>query len=126
MLGQRTSVAQSIPFARDRDVNAFFHGAQHAAHRLAERAAVGSTLDLTAAVRHEDYSDFGSTTDPKVGLVWEPLDGFNLRATYGTSFRAPYLNQFDDCGSPSACCFRRALRPTGDSLRCWTRRPART
>jgi len=48
-------------------------------------------LDLSAAIRHEHYSDFGSTTNPKVGLVWEPVAGLRLRGSYGTSFRAPGL-----------------------------------
>lgn len=46
-------------------------------------------LDLSAAVRIEDYSDFGTTTNPRLGARWEPLSGLVLRGTYGTSFRAP-------------------------------------
>jgi iron complex outermembrane recepter protein len=53
-------------------------------------AGVGE-LDLLAAVRHEDYSDFGSTTNPKIGLTWRPSDDLKLRGSYGTSFRAPGL-----------------------------------
>jgi len=43
-------------------------------------------LELTAAARFEDYDDFGSTTNPKIGAVWSPARGWNLRASYGTSF----------------------------------------
>lgn len=50
-------------------------------------------LDLTAAVRHDRYSDVGSTTNPKVGLTWQPVDALQLRASYGESFRAPGLAQ---------------------------------
>lgn len=46
-------------------------------------------IDLSLAARYDDYSDFGSTTNPKVGLVWTPVDSLDLRATYSTSFRAP-------------------------------------
>ena len=46
-------------------------------------------LDLSAALRSEHYSDFGSTTNPKLGLRWEPVRGVRVRGTYGTSFRAP-------------------------------------
>jgi outer membrane receptor protein involved in Fe transport len=49
-------------------------------------------LDLSAAVRTEHYSDFGQTTNPKVGAAWEPVAGFTVRGTYGTSFRAPSFN----------------------------------
>lgn len=54
-------------------------------------AAGVDRLELTAAVRFEDYSDFGSTTNPKLGLLWSPADGIALRSSYGTSFRAPRL-----------------------------------
>jgi iron complex outermembrane recepter protein len=49
-------------------------------------------LELSAAVRYDDYSDFGSTTNPKFGIRWEPVEGFALRASYGTSFKAPLLS----------------------------------
>jgi len=50
-------------------------------------------LELDVAGRYEDYSDFGSTTHPKVGLNWTPVDGVVVRASYGTSFRAPLLSE---------------------------------
>lgn len=48
-------------------------------------------LSLSLAGRYDDYSDFGSSSNPKLGLTWQPSSGVNLRATYGTSFRAPTL-----------------------------------
>jgi outer membrane receptor protein involved in Fe transport len=50
-------------------------------------------LDLSVAGRWERYSDFGSTANPKVGLRYKPLDGVTLRATWGTSFKAPQFLQ---------------------------------
>ncbi len=50
-------------------------------------------LELSVAARTEDYSDFGSTTNPKVGLIWEPFEGLTTRASWGTSFRAPALTE---------------------------------
>jgi iron complex outermembrane receptor protein len=52
-------------------------------------------LSLSAAVRYDDYSDFGSTTNPKFALNYVPVDGLTLRGTYGTSFRAPTLSDID-------------------------------
>ena len=49
-------------------------------------------LDLSAAVRTERYSDFGTTTNPKLGIAWEPFRGLTLRGTWGKSFRAPSFN----------------------------------
>lgn len=48
-------------------------------------------LDLSAAIRHDRYSDFGSTTNPKFGITWKPVSDLQLRGSYGTSFRAPTL-----------------------------------
>ncbi len=50
-------------------------------------------LDINASVRHSDFSDFGVTTNPKVGLLWEPIDGVKLRGTYSTSFKPPALGR---------------------------------
>jgi iron complex outermembrane recepter protein len=50
-------------------------------------------LELSLAVRAEHYSDFGNTVDPKFGLIWSPISDLRVRATYGTSFRAPSLEE---------------------------------
>jgi iron complex outermembrane receptor protein len=52
-------------------------------------------LELTLADRAEHYSDFGSTNNPQVGLIWRPIADLKLRGTYGTSFRAPLLNDLN-------------------------------
>jgi iron complex outermembrane recepter protein len=46
-------------------------------------------LDVSAAVRDDSYSDFGSKTNPRFGLFWSPIDQLGFRAAYSTSFRAP-------------------------------------
>lgn len=51
------------------------------------------TLEVQIAVRYEDYSDFGTTTDPKISFLWSPLEDLSLRGSYGTAFRAPSLHQ---------------------------------
>lgn len=50
-------------------------------------------LSLSVAARFEDYSDFGRTTNPRIGLSWRPVDTLQLRAGWGTSFRAPSLRE---------------------------------
>jgi iron complex outermembrane receptor protein len=57
---------------------------------------VARTLALSLSGRYDHYSDFGSTTNPKIGVTWEPVDGVNLRGSFGHSFRAPGLR---DLGS---------------------------
>ena len=54
-------------------------------------------LALSAAYRYDHYTQFGSTSNPKLGWLWEPLRGLKLRGTYGTSYQAPFLSQL---GSP--------------------------
>ncbi|MCK5745436.1 MAG: TonB-dependent receptor, partial [Oricola sp.] len=48
-------------------------------------------FEISAAARFDDYSDFGSTANPKVGALWEPFDGLILRGSWGTSFNPPTL-----------------------------------
>jgi len=50
-------------------------------------------LDLSLAARYENYSDFGETTNPKVGITWEPTSDLLVRGTWGKSFRAPSLQE---------------------------------
>jgi iron complex outermembrane recepter protein len=60
----------------------------------ADNAVTGiQRLDLDVAGRYEDYSDFGSTAHPKIGINWVPADGWLVHASYGTSFRAPLLSE---------------------------------
>jgi len=51
------------------------------------------SLALTLAGRAEHYQGIGTTANPTVGLVWQPIGDLHLRATYGTSFRAPALRE---------------------------------
>jgi iron complex outermembrane receptor protein len=50
-------------------------------------------LSLSLAGRYEDYSNFGSTSNPKIGVTWRPVRGFTIRGSYGTSFRAPTFTE---------------------------------
>ncbi len=46
-------------------------------------------LTLSLAGRHDDYSDVGTTTNPKFGFNWTPVQGVQVRGSYGKSFKAP-------------------------------------
>jgi len=50
-------------------------------------------LEASLAGRYDKYSDFGSTTNPKVGLKWKVLPNLALRATYAEGFRAPAITE---------------------------------
>jgi iron complex outermembrane receptor protein len=67
-------------FNGERDVTALF----------AEVVApVTRTLELNAAFRSDRYSDYGTSTTPKVGIKWTPTRTLALRGTYAEGFRAP-------------------------------------
>ncbi len=48
-------------------------------------------LELSTAIRHENYSDFGNATNPKFGLVYVPVPDLTFKGTWGRSFHAPGL-----------------------------------
>ena len=52
-------------------------------------------LEISVAGRFEEYSDFGSTADPKIGVLWGPTSDLNIRSTFSTSFKAPILRELN-------------------------------
>lgn len=44
---------------------------------------------LTAGVRHDKYSDFGGTTNPRLALVWDTAQNITTKFMLGRAFRAP-------------------------------------
>ncbi|MYM67196.1 TonB-dependent receptor [Pseudoduganella sp. FT55W] len=45
--------------------------------------------NLTTGVRHDQYSDFGGTTNPRMALVWDASFDLTAKLLYGRAFRAP-------------------------------------
>ncbi|MGQ8363901.1 TonB-dependent receptor plug domain-containing protein [Glaciecola sp. 1036] len=56
-------------------------------------ADVTESLTMQAAVRYEDFSEFGDTTDFKIAGIYHVTDDFRLRAAYSTGFHAPTAGQ---------------------------------
>lgn len=56
--------------------------------------------EVTGSVRHDQYSDFGGTTNGKLSTKWQPLPSLMFRASTGTGFRAPALAQTAQLGDP--------------------------
>jgi len=50
-------------------------------------------LEVTGAVRLDDYSGFGSTVNPKISAKYRPLDWLMFRGSFNTGFRVPAFNQ---------------------------------
>ncbi|MFZ2162569.1 MAG: TonB-dependent receptor [Sideroxyarcus sp.] len=50
---------------------------------------------LTVGIRHDRYSDFGSTTNPRLALVWDAAYNVVIKAMHGEAFRAPtFVEQY--------------------------------
>jgi len=59
------------------------------------------TLEVSLAARQEKFSTGQQSTDPKYGVTWQATDWLSLRATQGSAFIAPSLQQLLDpvtCG----------------------------
>ncbi|MEQ8275657.1 MAG: TonB-dependent receptor [Deltaproteobacteria bacterium] len=70
--------------------------------------ALLDALWLTAGLRFDAYSDFGSSLNPRIALIWAPHERFTLKALYGRAFRAPTFAELYDYTS---------LTPTGYRVR---------
>ena len=85
-------------------------------------------LDATIALRYDDYSDVGSTTNPKFSLRFQPMPELLLRASYSTGFRAPTLYEIfepasltftsDNYDDPLLCPGGTAIPPATDGAVC--------
>ncbi|MDO9094748.1 MAG: TonB-dependent receptor [Rubrivivax sp.] len=54
---------------------------------------VHKTTEINLSVRHDRYTGFGGTTNPKASLRFQPIDSLLFRASYSTGFRVPTFNQ---------------------------------
>lgn len=77
----------------DRDVRSLFGELHVPIFSPLNRTRGVERLTLTAAARYEHYDRFGGSFDPELGLLWSPVRGLSVRASYGTSFRAPLLSE---------------------------------
>ena len=55
---------------------------------------------LTAGVRQDHYSDFGSTTNPRLALVWETAYNLTSKLLYGRAFRPPSFSELYNVNNP--------------------------
>ncbi|MEO8506011.1 MAG: TonB-dependent receptor [Betaproteobacteria bacterium] len=73
------------------------------------------SLEANVAVRYDHYSDFGSTTNPKLSVRWQPLPSLLVRGSWGTGFKAPTLYQLWNPTTPGL-----SQAGLSDPLRCTT------
>jgi len=82
---------QDLPANESRTVDAWF---------VELAIPVLDNLELTMATRDESYSTGQSSSDPKFGVTYSPMDWLTVRGTKGTAFIAPSLN---DLNAPERC-----------------------
>jgi len=85
----------------ERDVIAAFIEARVPVFGPENRRTGFERLEVSLAARYENYDDIGSTTNPKLGLLWAPTSALITRASYGTSFRAPALVELNESAANS-------------------------
>lgn len=81
-LGALVDVTHTQPFLAPRRRTSDFVYAQ-------DEWVLARDWTLTAGVRHDRYSDFGATTNPRLALVWEVAYSVTAKLLYGRAFRAP-------------------------------------
>ena len=92
-LGALVDVTASAPFLRPHSRRVNYAYAQ-------DEWAFTRDWYLTAGVRHDQYSDFGGTTNPRLALVWETAYNLTSKLLYGRAFRPPSFSELYIINNP--------------------------
>lgn len=109
---QDLSIATGIDAAIDRAVNSEMIGTRERRHIGMYLSGVWkftylskTEMLISPSLRLDDYSDFGQTMNPKLGINIKPITSLPLyfRASIGTNFRAPTFDDlyFGNAGNPN-------------------------
>jgi len=60
---------------------------------LQDKWDISDKIAFTFGVRHDHYSDFEGTTNPRIGFVWDFAKDYTLKLLYGQAFRAPNFSE---------------------------------
>jgi iron complex outermembrane receptor protein len=58
--------------------------------------AVRTNLHFNAGVRYDQYDHFAPKVDPRLAMIYNPLEGSTIKAIYGTAFRVPDFEELSD------------------------------
>ncbi|GGX85144.1 TonB-dependent receptor [Massilia dura] len=96
VMASNTEYAEKVVASTGIDPTAHNEGSRNVYAAYAElNVPLLKTLDVTAAVRYDKYSDFGNSTNPKVSFRWQPAQEVLVRGSYSTGFRAPSLYEIN-------------------------------
>ncbi|MGE3690461.1 MAG: TonB-dependent receptor [Novosphingobium sp.] len=69
------------------------------------------SLSVSASGRWDHYSDFGDTFNPKIGVIFEPVDWILVRGNWGKAFQAPGMSDIALSGATTANALPISVRP---------------
>ena len=81
-----TDFSHNLPFTRKatRKIWALY---------LQDEWNITRNIDLTVGVRHDQFTRFGGTTNPRVGVIWRFLENAHFKFLFATAFRAPSFQE---------------------------------
>ena len=62
----------------------------------ADLAIITNQLHLDGGVRYDKYGDFNPTVNPRVAVIYNPVEKSTFKAIYGSAFRAPNFTELSD------------------------------
>ncbi|KHE94042.1 Colicin I receptor precursor [Candidatus Brocadiaceae bacterium S225] len=88
-----TDFSKDLPFTskKTRHIWALF---------LQDEWNINKDIDLTVGVRYDRFSRFGSTTNPRVGVIWRFIEDAHLKLLFATAFRAPNFDELFTINNP--------------------------
>jgi outer membrane receptor protein involved in Fe transport len=93
--GGITDVSDTVPFSREEDRTVRYFFAQDEWDFVPD-------WTLTTGARVDDYSDFGTTVNPRLALVWQTSYRLTTKALYGRAFRAPSFQELFNINNPNS------------------------
>lgn len=69
---------------------------------LQDQWRISDSLNATLGARYDHYSDFGSTFNPRLGLVWQGSKRLTVKSFLGSAFRAPSFVDLYTQNNPTA------------------------
>jgi iron complex outermembrane receptor protein len=96
-----SDIANYLPSDEERTVKALYGQGMIDFKELFSLKKGVNSLSLTAGVRYDNYDDFGDTVNPRMGLVYAPIEKLYFKALYGTAFRAPAFRELYFINNPN-------------------------
>jgi outer membrane receptor for ferrienterochelin and colicins len=93
-LGSLVDFSSTAPFIKQTSREVFYGFAQ-------DEWTLKPDWTLTLGLRHDRYSDFGGTTNPRAALVWAVDYNLTAKLLYGRAFRAPSFVEMYAINNPT-------------------------